>query len=89
MVFIRTKARTTGKPLETRTKLKSVMAVIRCINKYKNREAYPGTLRLECLSDEGDLLYYYDAETGTEEIYKADGSITSDVMKMGCKKCST
>lgn len=83
MIFRRIRNRTTAKPHTKQSNFKSLSTVIRNIVKYRNLVQYPETLRLEVLDDEGDLMYYFDAKTNTEEIYRADGSITSTLMKMG------
>lgn len=69
-----------GKLVTTESDLKRATAVYTNIAKYKK---YSATVCIEVLDEDNDLLYLYDGETGTEEIYKANGDATDNIMEMG------
>lgn len=80
-VFRRTKKmESNGKLLTTESVLKRFTAVYNNVRKYKS---YPATTCIEVLDDAGDLIYLYDPNEGIEEIYKANGELTSNILEMG------
>ena len=79
--FRRTKKlESNGKLLTTESALKRFTAVYNNVNKYKK---IPATVSIEVLDGEGDLIYLYDPEAGIEEIYRANGEPTNNILEMG------